>query len=279
MLAIAGRFLTFADTGVRLPVLLLAGGCLNGFAVRIVESLAAGQVSLSLGLSPFEVIAPIVAVKLSWPPAAHAVLPDASASLGWAEIVTLVLILVPSSAVAWAAVAGYAALHARRSHGLARTGALLFAALAACALWSSVALKAMAGPVTSAEAFVVGHLVALVRPDIVQSGNVIGNPEVHSLILMTACTTANGCPLALLALTAVWLVLGGTEAGRGAHRRLWVAGCALVALYACANVVRLAFMSLSGDAYALAHGPIGANLFDAATSFAVVALGYRASRP
>ena len=134
-------------------------------------------------------------------------------------------------------------------------------------------LKAWAGPVTSAEAFFVGQLVALVRPGIVQSGNVIGNPEVHSLILMTACTTANGLPLALVALAAVGFFLGGCDR----DRLIRSAGC-LAVLYMSANIIRLGFMSLSGEAYALAHGPIGANIFDGLQSLAVVLLGNWASR-
>jgi hypothetical protein len=263
----------------RLPAILLIGGCLNGFAVRIIETLTTdGLNSLTLGLSPFELIALLVAAKLGLKPGT---LPAGPVRLGWCEIAALVVLVLPSSAASWAAVALYAVVHLVRSaHGGSlgndrdqQTAALLFLALALCALWSSVALKALAGPVTSAEAFIVGQLVALVRPDIVQSGNVIGNPATHSLILMTACTTANGLPVALLALVAVTCLLGGGS------QRLPRAAISLALFYAVTNIVRLAIMSLSGDAYALAHGPIGANIFDGLQTLAVLVLGNWASRP
>ena len=257
----------------RLPAVLLIGGCLNGFVVRIIEIVGtAGPSSLTLGLSPFELIALLVAAKL-----ALGTPTTVDLGLGWAEIATLSVLMLPSSAASWAAVAGYAVVHAIRSarsnDNAQRAAALLFLALALCALWSSVVLKALAVPVTQAEAFLVGQLVALVRPDIVQSGNVIGNPETHSLILMTACTTANGLPLALLALVAVTRLLGGSD-----WRRMPMAAAGLAFLYGMSNIVRLAIMSLSGDAYAITHGPIGANIFDGLLTLGVLTLGGWASR-
>ena len=190
----------------------------------------------------------------------------------------MALILVPSSAVAWAATAFYAAVQAGRTSGPQRTGAVLFLMLGLCALWSSVLLKWIAGPVTTAEATVIGWVMGWLRPDIVQSGNVIGNPDSHSLILMTACTTANALPVALLALVAVSVLLGGIPRPGAERRRLVSAGVGLTLLYAVANVVRLGIMSLSSQAYAITHGPIGANIFDAVQTLAVLALANHVSR-
>ncbi|MDX2156770.1 MAG: hypothetical protein SFW09_09685 [Hyphomicrobiaceae bacterium] len=254
----------------RLPAAIMLGGSLNGLAVRIVEELAAnGFTSLSLGIGPFQLIALLVAARLC-------LSPDASEHRlpGWLHAAAVVLLLVPSSSFSWLVVALYAAAQACAASGRQRTGAAVFLAVALCAIWSSVALKWLAAPVTAAEAYVVGQLVGLVRPDIVQSGNVIGIPDQHNLVLMTACTTADALPWAALALVSVALLLGNPE-----PRRTFAAVAILAVAYALANAARLGAMSWSGDMYALIHGPIGRNVFDLLQTVAVLGLGSWASRP
>lgn len=51
-----------------------------------------------------------------------------------------------------------------------------------------------------------------------------------------------------------------------------------VGLFA-ANLVRLAAMAWSADAYAAVHGPLGASLFDAGQGLAVLALGNWVAKP
>ncbi len=255
------------DFGV--AAMILIGGALNGLMVKIIEGLESGVVSLTLGLSPFQIIALLVAGRL--------VLVGRGRALAlpwWCDGLALGLMLVPSSAVAWAGVGLYASMAAVRWSGERRTGALLFLALAATALWSSVMLKWFSGPVTSAEAWVVGQVVGLLRPDIIQTGNVIGNPAIHSLILMTACTSTDALPMAALALVATAVLLGRID-GR---RMAWALGI-LALCYVVGNVARLAAMSWSGEMYGFWHGTVGRNIFDAAQIGLVLALGNWASRP
>lgn len=249
---------------VPLTAVIMFGGALNGLAVRLIEGMVnGGATSFGLGVGPFVLIALAVAARFSFDaPSAAPIVP------AWVNALALTMLLVPSSAISWAVVAGYAAVVARRTTDRARTGALLFLAMGLTALWSSVALKWLATPITTAEASLVTAVVGWLRPDIVQAGNVIGNPETHSLVLMSACTTADALPNAALAVVAVGVFLGRIDG-----RRLGLALLGLAAGYAAANTLRLAAMAWSADHYAFVHGPIGANIFDLAQSAAVLALG------
>jgi hypothetical protein len=112
------------------------------------------------------------------------------------------------------------------------------------------------------------------RPDIAQAGNVVGNRELHSLVVMTACTTADALPSAAIALVAVAMLLGTVD-----RKRLPWALALLFLLYGVANTARLAAMAWSGEVYQLVHGPIGANVYDALQTLVVLGLGNWASRP
>ena len=257
-----------AEIGTALPTIIMLGAAANGLAVRVAEGMGGG-LSLDLGIGPFQLLTLLVAAHLS---------------LGSGEpgrprfgllvtVATLLMVLVPSSAVSWLALALYAAVHAAAATGERRQGVLLFLALAAAALWSSVLLKAFAGPVTASEAFLVGKLLQVLRPDVVQTGNVVGNPQVHSLIVMTRCTTLEILPAALVALVSVALFLGNLD-----RDRVWRAGMGLAGILFAANLVRLCVMAWSAEDYTVAHGLLGANLFDGFQVIVVLALGSWASR-
>lgn len=254
---------------LRLPDVLLAGGCLNGLVVRLVEGASSGGTSsLTFGLGPFEIIVCLAALRLILRSRE-----DRRTDAGWPEIVALAIFLLPSSAVSWAGLAFYAGIEARRTLGERRTGALLLLGLAVCSLWSSVFLKWLAAPVTTAEAVLIGQIAHVLRPEIVQHGNVIGNGA-HSLILMTACTNADGVPPALLALVAVATMVGTPD-----RRRIAVALPAMAFFYVVTNTARLVAMTLSPESYDLVHGPVGANIFDGMQTATVVGLAAWASRP
>lgn len=248
----------------------MLGACANALVVRVVETGATA--GLTLGLSPFQLAAIFVAAYLSFSGYRSAYRPPI-----WLDAAILVLVLVPSSAVSWLALALYAGNLAWNAEGERRVGALLYLAIAVAALWSSVLLKWLAGPVTTAEAFLVHQLIAPWRPEIVQVGNVVGDPLAHSLIVMTRCTTADALPIAAIAVVSVALLLAGTaplDWGRV------VRACAgLAAFAAITNLLRLAVMAWSAESYDLAHGPIGANVYDLLQTGAVLLLGNWASKP
>ncbi|MFV0369784.1 MAG: hypothetical protein ACK5KM_15130, partial [Hyphomicrobiaceae bacterium] len=260
----------FTQRAFDVPVVIMAGAALNALLVTIIASMNADSgASLTFGISPFQLVALLVAVKLSLGAGTqHKAAPI------WFDAIVLALILVPSSAVSWGALALYAAFQATQTTAERRIGALVFLGVALASIWSSVILKWIALPVTTAEAFVLAKMLSLFRPDIAQFGNVVGNPETHNLILMTKCTTTDALPHAAVALVAVAYLLGDVKAAR-----LWRAVLALGAIYAVANLIRLAIMAWSSDAYDLAHGPIGANIFDMFQAATVLLLGNWASQP
>ncbi len=257
-------------TDARLAAIIMVGACVNALLVRVVEQVGIdGQASLSFGISPFQLVTIFVAAHLSL--GRGEATRSASPLL---DALVLGLILIPSSAVSWLALALYAGATAWRTTDERRMGALLFLGLALTALWSSVLLKWIAAPVTGAEAYVVGLIVSALRPDIVQAANVIGNPDTHSLILMTRCTTADALPIAIVSLVAVASLLGGLK-----REKFWRACAALALFVFVANLARLCAMAWSADLYAFVHGPIGANVFDGALVLAVLGLGNWASQP
>jgi len=247
----------------------MIGAALNGLIVTIVAGVAEGGGGLTFGISPFQLVALFVAAKLSLSPDETG--PAAAGTL-WLESLIVAMILVPSSAVSWLALAIYAGYQTYHSNGGRRTGALIFLAVGLASLWSSVILKWIALPVTTAEAYVLTQALSLLRPDILQVANVVGNPDTHSLILMTKCTTADALPLAAVALAAVAYLMGDVN-----QRKLKRALLALCGLYVVANLLRLAGMAWSAEAYGLVHGPIGANVFDLFQVLLVLGLGNWAS--
>ena len=252
-------------------IVVLVGAALNGFVVRVIEAIKLhGGESLLFGISPFELIALAVASMLL-------VCADDAVDhhpVGWPEGATLLALLVPSSAVSWAALAAYSALLAWRWHGTQRTGALLFLGLAVTALWGSVAIKWLAGPITALEAQAVTALLAPLRSDITVSQNLMGVVGGHQVLLLPACATAYLLPKAILAFAAVTLFMGTQKPLRG----LITVAAATALILAFANWGRLAWMTWSHYDYTLAHGPIGANLFDVTQTAIIIAAGLWASR-
>ena len=255
----------------KLPAILLLAGALNGFAVRIAEQwqLNTGQAIL-MGISPFELIAIAVAASLYFETAK-----PTQPGFGAAEVLFLASLMIPSSTASWMATAAYAFFHATRSASGERTASVLFVALALCSIWSSVIMKWIAVPVTTAEASILWHMLSVFRDDIHLSGNIIGIPGGHQVILMIACATVYGLPKAMLGLTAIALYLGPINV-----KHLIKSAVVVVAFYAFANLIRLCIMTWSDPAFQLAHGPMGANIFDAVISFIVLVPAFTiAQRP
>ena len=129
-----------------IPVALLVGGCCNGMVARIFQTLSVeGLTSPFLGVSPFELLAVVIGAWLMLAASAAS-----DSHFGLAELLMLLVLLVPSSAVAWAATGVYAAYHIATVRGCSRTGAMLFFGLAITALWSSIGIHVLALPVTPA---------------------------------------------------------------------------------------------------------------------------------
>jgi len=252
-----------------LPAILLVGASLNGLAVRVLEAWQLhGFEQPLMGVSPFELLAIFVG--------ARALLQDTVVPERWFPFPELALgaaMLLPSSTAAWFAVAAYSVLRAWTADGERWTGFFVFAALAACSIWSSVLLKWWEGPASAFDAHAVFALLTWLRPDLVVTGNVVGVPEGHNLIILTACTSASGLPKALLGLGGLTLLANGFD-----RRRMGLALAATLLLNPAVNLLRLSLMAWSSDLYLLIHGPVGANLFDLAQTAIVVCLGLWAAK-
>ncbi|MEO1544866.1 MAG: hypothetical protein AAFR75_12735 [Pseudomonadota bacterium] len=264
------RSATTTPAALATPILLLIllGGCLNGFAVRISEAVnVQGMATVFLGISPFDLIVLFAAVTLIWENRPTTEQAGSHVTIGAPEVIAIAALMIPSSATSWLVVALYATYQYTRLADDRRTGLLFFAGLAMTSLWSSVVMKIIGTPVTSVEAAIVALVLSTFTDGVVQSGNVVGNPDVFSLIVLTACSTLDTLPKALLGLAAVmWL-------SDTLQQRSYIASAImLAALYVVANLARLTIMAMSNDLYDLAHGPIGAGIFDGIIVASVFAL-------
>ncbi len=248
-----------------LPVLLLAGGALNGFAVRIAESwTAGGGASLFLGVSPFEIIVLGAALSLIAQNAEQA-----PRLLGWPEALFLAVLLLPSSAMSWLGLTLYATYLGCFGRARFRAGAVLLALLGVSALWASVGLRWAALPITTLEAHVIGAGLALFRADLTVAGNVVGIPGGHQVILLAACSSAYLVPKAVLAVFAMAQFFQSALTAP-LVRLLIVTALLLTA----ANWLRLGVMVWSDPMFRLAHGPVGANVFDLVQTALILWAGY-----
>jgi hypothetical protein len=167
-------------------------------------------------------------------------------------------ILVPSSSFSWSVVVVYAVYVALRTTGRQRVGACLFAGLAVCALWTSIAAKWFAMAFTTLDASLVQKALTILQVNVEQVDNIVGRSGGFSIVIILTCATAYVLPGLIVFLVAM-------AHGRGpvAYLKLSRNIVLFSAIFAAANIGRLALMASTEAIYEFAHGPIGANLFDA----------------
>ena len=248
----------------RVASLLLAGGMLNGLAYRLVEEWRADGLdapSEFFSVSPFELLVAGVGIRLLW-----AAGPFVGKVGGAATALYMLLMLWPSSLIAWLLVTALATGMAFRLRGPARSGAVLFAALGAWEVWSAVLEPMAAGSILSLDAGIVAALLSAVRENVFRIGNVVGAADGHRIVVIVGCSTAHILPLAVLGASGLVLIRG-ERLGLAA-----IAGLAgLAVALAAMNLCRLTLMAWSADLYHIVHSSTGAMVFDALTSHAVVA--------
>lgn len=176
---------------------------------------------------------------------------------------------VPASMAASLALLVLALAQAAASPRGARSGAWLFAGLAACSLWWGMGTRLTGGLVLQAEALAVTALLHPWVDGIARAGNVVGVPGGHHIAVLAGCSTLYGLPLQLLALAG----LTPPAARQALPRRAIL----LLALYATANLARLTLLALSDGWYASLHGPAGLMGFDALAVCLPVLLAPRAA--
>jgi hypothetical protein len=232
--------------------LLLIGGWLHGVAAGMAWSWRDGadsDLAQAFGVSPMELmIAAIAGLGLYR---------GAAERLGLPALVFVLLLLVPSSLAAHGALILFGLWVAAGTTGPTRSSALLFAGLGACGLWGALGPQIAGDWPLRADAILTRGLLQFIVPGIERTGNVLGVPGGHRIVILVGCSTASGLPLVLLGLAALSLRDGRLP------RHFGPAALGLAALYTTANLLRLTFLGVSADFYRLGHGPYGEMLFDA----------------
>lgn len=284
--------------GTLLAALLLVG-CVNGWVARAVEAWHADgteAVTQIFGISPFELV--VAGIGAALVASGRGVrLP----ALGAVAIGFALAVIVPSGLASWAAVFVYGLWVGFSCRDAARCGGLLIAGLAACAIWWAAGEKLLGELPLAADAAAAAHLAALFVTGVRHAGNVISNPSGHAIVVLTACSTTHGLPIALVSMLALATRPGETArheavaSGMNARKtivtamtgpetvdcgRLAAAAIGLTAAYSIANLIRLVILAWSPAVYAVGHGSWGLAAFDVVATgltlaFAAVARGGR----
>lgn len=179
-----------------------------------------------------------------------------------ADAVFLLVLLVPSSLVAWGATGAYAIWLMADAKTAARHRLLLVVGLCLTAIWQLLAIRLLGRWLLLPDALVTEHLLNLLRGGVERSGNVIEAGGGHRVVILAACSTLQTLPLVLV---------GAFAFGGGRPAPIVTAG----SMYVLLNAARLAMVAWSADLYALLQGPIGQNVFEVL----VIALLVWTSRP
>lgn len=224
---------------------------LNSVAVSLAPALFGGLEAGRIGLTaPFTLI---LLCQTLIERADAAAPPPRALTLGFA-----LLTLAPSSLLATLGLSGYALALALRSQAQARLAAACAVGLALTTLWSGLGRNLFAAPLLALDAVAVEALLLWGGEAVTRSGNIIRLENGHAIIIFADCATA----FLLFPALVLSAALGLREATRLSARFIAAMGALVLALIA-ANLLRLCLLASSADAYAIGHGPIGQNLFDA----------------
>jgi exosortase/archaeosortase family protein len=245
-------------------------GCISGLASRIVQSIH--QVGWTNAL--FETFGISVIVWGSCIAGVSLVIRDRTRGVGALDIAVgaafILLIVLPSSALSWIAVAGlslYILFFADLAS--ARRGATVLLAVTVPMLWSRMLLQLFASSILAADAWLVGLLLRTQR-----TGNLVEFADGSGqLAINPGCSSLANVSLAVLC----WVAFSQlTSHKRSKSNFLWcLAACASVV---AVNVSRMAAMGLNQDYYESLHNQWGepvTNVIILALIVGISALGVR----
>jgi exosortase/archaeosortase len=241
--------------------LLLLVGCINGLIAEIGRSLQEQGLNSAAGLFGIGFYFPaIICIALSkmQSESSSASTPFQKNIVMLASCLFCMLILVPSSLVSWLAVGLYAASISFLCRGEARTGAILFAALALCALWTNFGFKLFVTPLTNLDTILIQWILEFLGFTVQRNENILTQASGFSVIILADCSTWKGLPLEILSFIAV-CIFGGASLR---SKRVWTATIVMIPLMIILNLARLSLISLSPELHETVHGDLGRSIFD-----------------
>jgi hypothetical protein len=179
-----------------------------------------------------------------------------------------VLILVPSSLVSWLGVGLYATIISFMCRNDAKIGAILFAALALCALWTNFGFKIFVTPLTNLDTILIQWILEFIGFVVQRNENILTQASGFSVIILADCSTWKGLPLEVLSFIAV-CIFGGASLKT---KRIWTAVIIMIPLMIILNLARLSLISLSPELHETVHGDLGRSIFDFVRVSAIFAI-------
>jgi hypothetical protein len=225
-------------------------GCVNGLGGRVIQSVSRLGWTAAL-LDSFDTSA------IVWCACVIGLLflmreePDVIRSGDLAAVaVSLLLIMLPTAAMSWLAVAGLSLymLLLTNPPPARRRGAVILLAVTVPMLWSRLALHLFAGPILKLDASLVGRVLGTGHTE-----NMVGFADGSGyMVIISGCSWLANTSLAFLC----WVTINEL-ARRQWHLRnlLWCA--AVCTAMIGVNVIRLSLMGSSVGYYNAIHSPVG----------------------
>jgi|GEM_PF-6536773 len=269
-------------SGVALSVhnilaVMLVAGCFNGLMAEMGESWTLTGLDSLVNLFGIGYFYPIiigVAGWNIWQMQSEALQRHDIALITLGGLMFAAVVLVPSSLGSWVAVGVYALVLALLLRGTARHGAMMFVALAVCALWIDFGFKLFVGPLTVLDTIMTEHVLHLFGVDVTRLENVLTRANGFSIVVLADCSSWKDMPLVILA----YATLVKFTATASPLRKFWQGLLMVFMLTLLINLARLALISLSLDLHTLIHDARGRNIFDMARTLVVFAGVWWATR-
>jgi exosortase/archaeosortase family protein len=171
------------------------------------------------------------------------------------------------------AVALFLVVFDRSERNLKAAGAVLLA-LSMQLVWGPIFFQLFTPELLTADSALVGSILAVLRPDIVQSGTTFSGPGGHALSLIAGCSSFNNVSTAVLACAAVTM-LRRTDWVRGDIATVAIAASAMILI----NALRICLLAWGPDYHAYWHDGAGAQILAIAETLVILAIAWRGSAP
>jgi hypothetical protein len=173
-------------------------------------------------------------------------------------ILALVILLIPSSTVAWLVMAALSAFAMSRfTSPWARAGLSVILFTAIRDPLTTTLLKLFATPLLEIDAAMTAMLLNLFIEKAQHQGNVVTSINGHQLLILTGCTSYTNLSMALLG----WFALSRNFTPTFSHHQA-LAGLFIATTVIGLNIVRLTIMALGPSPYYFFHDGTGGVIFE-----------------